>query len=246
MATNYDEIAEDYLKGKTHPIKMYIESFTLLKVLGDVQGKSVLDLACGDGYYTRLVKMQGAAPVIGVDISEAMITHAEAIEVKAPLGIEYRLHDVTNLEQIGHFDIITAIYLFPYVPTKQALAAMCHSIYENLRPGGKLVSITLDPNLSAEDLTIYGQYGVNISTEEDVLQDSTTIKAIINVPNSSFELSNFYWRQDTYERVLQQVGFQGITWHRMEISEEGTKVYGEDYWQAFLAKPYGIILECYK
>ena len=246
MATNYDEILDEYKKVKNHPLKQHCEAFTLLRVLGDVQAKSVLDLACGDGFYTRLIKQQGATQVIGVDISKNMINSAREIEAAAPLGLEYQVRDVTKPWQIGHFDIVTAVYLFPYASTKQALTAMCHTIYDNLRPGGKLVSVTLAPNLSAEDLPIYEKYGVSMATEE-ALQNGTTITATIDVPGGgAFELSNFYWVQETYERVLRQVGFQEIIWHTIQVSEAGIKEYGQDYWQAYSAKPYGIILECRK
>jgi hypothetical protein len=47
VVTNYDDIADDYLKAAVHPIKNYCEAFTLLTVLGNVEAKSILDLACG-------------------------------------------------------------------------------------------------------------------------------------------------------------------------------------------------------
>ena len=47
MSTKYDEIAGHYKQTRSHPIKQYVEAFTFLKVLGQVEAKSVLDLACG-------------------------------------------------------------------------------------------------------------------------------------------------------------------------------------------------------
>ena len=40
----------------------------LLRVLGDVVGKRVLDLACGEGFFARTLALQGAR-VTGVDIA---------------------------------------------------------------------------------------------------------------------------------------------------------------------------------
>ena len=42
-------------------------------MLGPLDGKRVLDLACGFGIYTQLLKQHGAAQVIGVDISPEML-----------------------------------------------------------------------------------------------------------------------------------------------------------------------------
>ena len=76
MTTNYDQIADLYKETKRSPLRTYVDEFTFLKVLGDVRDKSVLDLACGYGHYSRLIKQQGAARVIGVDLSEALIKQA--------------------------------------------------------------------------------------------------------------------------------------------------------------------------
>jgi predicted RNA methylase len=71
MATNYDEIAAEYKRAKQQPWRLHVEHFTLFKLLGDLRGKNVIDLACGEGFFTRSIKWAGAARVVGVDISKA-------------------------------------------------------------------------------------------------------------------------------------------------------------------------------
>ena len=88
MDTDYDRIAEQYQRAKLQPWRTHIERYTLLQLAGDVAGKTVIDLACGEGYYTRALREQGAARIIGVDLSRAMIGLAEAEETRRPLGIE--------------------------------------------------------------------------------------------------------------------------------------------------------------
>jgi toxoflavin synthase len=244
MGTNYDEIASNYKQTRSHPIKQYVEAFTFLKVLGEVEARSVLDLACGEGYYTRLIKQQGAAQVVGVDISANMISHAQEMENSVPLGIEYMVHDATTCGQLGDFDSVTAVSLFPYASTKQVLTAMCQTMYDNLRPGGKLVSMTINPHIS-ENLRIYEQYGLRMFAEEG-LRDGASMTAIIDLPGGSIKLSNSYWAQETYAETLQSVGFDEIIWHSYQVSEEGVAAYGEDYWRVFLTSPYTLILECQK
>ena len=56
----YDAIAEQYRDSKRLPFREVIERRTLFELLGDIRGKTVLDLACGDGFYTRLLKQAGA------------------------------------------------------------------------------------------------------------------------------------------------------------------------------------------
>ncbi|HAH49628.1 MAG TPA: class I SAM-dependent methyltransferase, partial [Planctomycetaceae bacterium] len=54
--TNYDPIAEQYKRSKQQPWRTFIECFTLLELAGNPQGLSVLDVACGEGFYTRLLR----------------------------------------------------------------------------------------------------------------------------------------------------------------------------------------------
>jgi SAM-dependent methyltransferase len=69
-------------------------------MVGALDGKSVLDLACGFGFYTRLLKQHGAAQVLGVDISPEMIHLAYQQEQAAPLGITYQICDAVTLVRV--------------------------------------------------------------------------------------------------------------------------------------------------
>src|SRR5262249_48186740 len=97
MITNYDEIAAEYKRAKQQPWRLHLEHFTLFKLLGDLSGKSVLDLACGEGFYTRFIKRRGAARVVGVDLSHGMIELARREEERDSLGIDYLVQDVKQL-----------------------------------------------------------------------------------------------------------------------------------------------------
>ena len=101
MDTDYDRIAQRYQRARPQPWRTHIERYTLLRLVGDLAGKAVIDLACGEGYYTRALRQQGAARIVGVDLSRAMIGLAEAEEAQRPLGVEYRVGDVRTLEVSG-------------------------------------------------------------------------------------------------------------------------------------------------
>ena len=90
------------------------ESYTVLHMVGPLAGKRVLDLACGFGFYTRLLKQHGAAEVIGIDISPEMVRLGREQEQAEPLGVTYQVSDATALPALGAFDLVTAIYLLNY------------------------------------------------------------------------------------------------------------------------------------
>jgi 2-polyprenyl-3-methyl-5-hydroxy-6-metoxy-1,4-benzoquinol methylase len=245
MTTNYNHLSGKYDQTKINPLRKYVDEFTLLNVLGDVRGKSVLDLGCGDGHYTRILKSQGAVQVVGVDISQAMIADARSQEQQASLGIEYRVQDVVDLERIGSFDLALAVYLFPYAATQRQLSKMCHSVYRNLKPGGKLVAATMNPAVTEAELPGYQKYGVTV-TAPTGLQDGAAITASLEIPDGSVDISAYYWSQATYEHLLEEAGLQEIVWHPMEVPGNAIQRYGQDYWQAYQTKSLDIVLECYK
>ena len=57
--TDYNAIAYAYREAKSLPLKQYSEAFTFFHVLASVDGLVVLDVACGDGYYTRALNTPG-------------------------------------------------------------------------------------------------------------------------------------------------------------------------------------------
>lgn len=245
MTTDYNHLSDKYDQTKLSPLRKYVDKYTLLNVLGNVRNKTVIDLACGHGEYTRLIKLQGAARVVGVDISRAMIADALSLEKQAPLGIEYRLGDVVDLAQIGSFDVALAVYLFPYAATRRQLGGMCRSIYRNLKSGGKLVAAILNPAVTQTELPGYQKYGIHVIAPAG-WQDGAAITVSLEIPNGSFDVSAYYWSQETYERTLNEAGFQEITWHSMEVPAEAIKQYGQDYWRTYQSKALDIVLECYK
>ncbi|MEU6017702.1 class I SAM-dependent methyltransferase [Streptomyces sp. NPDC047515] len=111
----YDEIGEAFEGFKTLPLARYGEVPSFLAMVGDVNGKSILDLACGTGFYSREFKRRGASHVLGVDISSEMVAAAQAMEDNDSLGIHYEIGDVAELRTFDQrFDIAVAVQAFNY------------------------------------------------------------------------------------------------------------------------------------
>src|SRR5262249_29646464 len=108
MTTNYDPIAEQYKRAKQQGWRAHIEAFTMVRLIGDPTGKTVIDIACGEGFYTRMIRQRGAAKVTGVDRSEKMIGLARAGEVQQRLGIEYLIGDGRDLRLSADYDLAVA------------------------------------------------------------------------------------------------------------------------------------------
>lgn len=234
MATNYDDLVDAYHHTKSNPIKHYSEEWTFFATLGDVGGLTVLDAACGDGYYTRAIKRRGADRVVGVDVSEGMIASARATEQQHPFGIAYVVQDATALDLADQFDVATAVYLFTYAPNETVLLQMAQAIRANLRPNGRLVAVTINPDISEPHLASLNKYGSRMEIVGDT-RDGATLLTTIFTPQGPVQFSSYYWSRSTYERTLAEAGFGAVQWQTMRVSPEGVAAHGEAFWHEHLA-----------
>ena len=199
--TDYNAIAHAYPESERLPIKRYSEGFTLFRVLGSVRGLTVLDVACGDGYYTRAMKRQGAARVMGVDSSPTMITYATREEEAHPLGIEYVVGKAETMDKLGAFDLVTAVYLLVHVTSRDQLAAMCQAIVTQLKPGGRFVALTINPQLVPDRLPRVEHYHSGVPVQGP-LHEGAPLDVTMLTASGPLHLCDYHWSQDTYESVL--------------------------------------------
>ena len=81
------------------------------------EGKTVLDIACGDGYGSSILA-KVAADVHGVDIDEASI---ESAELRYPT-VNFRVGDAAKLPfSDGQFDVAVSFETLEHVPDPQAM-----------------------------------------------------------------------------------------------------------------------------
>jgi SAM-dependent methyltransferase len=84
----------------------------------------VIDIACGEGFYTRMIRRRGAAKVSGVDLSEKMIGLARVSEAQQQLGIDYMVGDGLSLGVETQYDLAVAAYFLSYAHDCEELDAM--------------------------------------------------------------------------------------------------------------------------
>ena len=118
----------------------------LKRLLPDFSGKRVLDLGCGFGWHCRYASDQGAAAVIGVDLSENMLakaradTHDESIHY-----VRGAMEDVDFPPE--SFEVVLSSLALHYV---EELEPLVRRVYGWLTPGGDFVFSCEHPVFTAE------------------------------------------------------------------------------------------------
>ncbi len=106
-----------------------------LEMLPDVSGLAGIDIGCGEGHNTRMLAKRGAS-VVGSDISEKFIVHAERTERVEPFGIRYTIASAVDLPfRDASFGFATAFMSFMDIPETGRVLAEAFRVLE---PGGFL------------------------------------------------------------------------------------------------------------
>ncbi len=106
------------------------------KFLKGKQFKSALEVGCGPGTWTEIVKNH-VENLLAVDISDTMIN--EAKKNVTNLNIEFLNTDIMEYNSDRKFDLIFSIRAFEYFPDQEGFINKC---FEILNPGGELFIIT--------------------------------------------------------------------------------------------------------
>lgn len=243
MTTDYDPIAEQYQRSKQQPWRVHVEAFALLALIGDPAGKTVLDLACGEGFYTRRLRQLGAASVVGVDLSGGMIELARKQEAKQQLGIDYRVGDARRLSLSEEFDLIVSAYLLNYAPDRHELQAMCSGIARCLKPGGRFVTVNSSPALDFSTAPSYRKYGFETHLDSE-RREGAPITWTFHLEDGSFRIENYFLDIACHEEAFRSAGFQEIHWHPPLLSPEGKTSFEDGFWDCLLQQPPIAFIEC--
>lgn len=240
MPAEYDAVARQYCRSKQLPFRVYSEMPDHLESLGNLSGSAVLDVACGDGFYSRPIRERGAARVVGVDISPAMIALARKQETERPMGIEYIVASAEHMPDMDVFDLVTTAYLFNTAPDHDTLAAMAQSLAAKLKPGGRLVATLGD--LCRWPGVDYRAYGMTTEFHAPLPEGAPyTIGFLLD--EDSFTIRDFAWSHAAYEAALTSAGFGAFHWKLPTITPEGIARFGPAFWQTYLTCPPVVRLE---
>ena len=64
--------------------------------------------------------------------------------------------------------------------------------------------------------------------------------------DDTFSVEAYHWREETYARALREAGVTAPEWSDLRPSDEGLRLFGEEHWRAYLARPHARIVSCTK
>lgn len=209
----------------------------ILRILGDVTGKKILDMACGQGIFAEQLRDKGAF-VTGVDIAKELITIAEekskTVKEKGTHKVIYHTASAEDLFMLKDksFDIVICILALQNIENLQKTIAEAKRV---LTPSGKFIFVLNHPSFRNPKQTYWGyneaddkqyrrvdEYMSESHVRIDMTPGSTTDK--------KFTVS-FHRPLQVYIKALDKNGFVVAhleEWISHRESERGPKKKAED------------------
>ena len=142
---DWNEIYSNHLYGENSLPWLGIKIDTELNLFIDSipRDASIIDIGCGDGSLCEHLASNGFTDVLGIDVSDLIISHVMASSTS---GAQYRVLDVFDLSDDEKYDIVFCRWLLHHmIPTdKVRLLKKLNAI---LKPGGKLYLSFLSTDL---------------------------------------------------------------------------------------------------
>jgi len=119
----------------------------VLKLLGNVSGKNILDIGCGNGKFARKLA-QGGAKVFAIDAIPEQIEFAKKIEGEKKQSINYLVGNIQELNKINfpieNFDIVISLMTHLYL-SKNDFIDSFKIVAEKINKKGRFIYGSIHP-----------------------------------------------------------------------------------------------------
>lgn len=243
--TSWNEVSEWYndtvLDPDSYQQKVVLPN--LLRIVNVKKGETVLDLACGQGFFSDALAKAGAK-VLGIDISSKLIEIAKQNTSK---DISYHVSSAENLQGItdNSIDAVVCVLALQNIENISKVFKECRRV---LRKNGKCVFVLNHPVLRIPQKTTWGfdeKAKIQYRKIDGYLSESRH-EIIMNPGKKDGEKTiSFHRPLQVYVKNLANAGFAVIRleeWISHKVSEDGPRKDAED--KARKEFPLFMCLEC--
>ena len=204
--TSWGEVADwydDHLKGKdTYHEKVLAPN--LVRMLALVPGERVLEVGCGEGYFSRIIAKAGGK-VLATDISKELIALAE----KKGGGVTYKVLSAERLTGIDSatYDVGVAILT---IQNMEKIDAVFSELARTLTNKGRIIIILNHPAFRIPKRSSWGYDGATNTQYRriDGYLSQTKEKIVMHPGKNSGEVTfSFHRSLQDYMKALHKCGF---------------------------------------
>ncbi len=184
LTSYYKERAKEYDQVYQIPEEQIdlLQSAQLFQII--FAGKSVLEIACGTGYWTEQIS-KTANSVLATDINEAVIDIAKTRNL--PGNVNFKVADMNSLSADQPFEGLFGGFIWSHILLEE-LDELLDKLRNHLLPGADIVFIDSRPvkgkSHDPKMITRVDEQGNTFQTRQ--LENGTTFEVLKNFPSTSF------------------------------------------------------------
>lgn len=192
----YDSIAKKYYENRLDKTRFDfnrdLEVPAMVKMIGNIEGKSVLDVGCGFGDHLKKLSKQNPKKIVGFDISPEMIKFTQSFKIPNSQFYVGNMNNPLNHKN-SEFDLVFSSLAIHYI-SKNNLNKLFLEVNRVLKKGGEFIFSTGHPifNLritSIGDIMRKGNYENGMSIRIDYFNENCIYdqRLNLNLYNFTFE-----------------------------------------------------------
>ena len=194
----------------------------MLRFMGDVTGKRILDLGCGEGGYSRELTKRGAQ-LVSVDCSKRAIEYAMELAAQESLSIEHYVRNSNDLFDIAseQFDIVLCSMM---LMDCEDFEGTLREVVRVLKPGGRLFASVLHPCFDGNHDIGIGRQGIGIDRQVVVMNYFEPKEWVAPLWRGTIPV---IWRHRTmedYVKTFLKVGLTIVDLNEPKATEEQAKI----------------------
>lgn len=204
---SWNNLGAEWLElAQTGETRMHFIMPYMLEKMGDVQGKRILDLGCGEGGYSRELAKKNAE-VVAVDCSEESIHYSAKQAESSNLTISHFLRNSNNLYGMGNntFDIVLCSMM---LMDCEDLDGTIKEAARILKPSGTLFASVLHPCFDGNHDDGIGRQGEGIDRQVVVKNYFSPSQWEAPLPKGKTPV---IWRHRTLEDYVKTFIKNGLT-----------------------------------
>lgn len=197
----------------------------------------ILDVGCNEGLFPRLLAAQGAS-VVGYDSAPERIAEAKRQEETQRFGIKYHIATPRTFSGGHVFDAAVSVMVLNYAACLDDLMAFFVSTGRHLVPGGRFVSVVLNPAFSA--------FGENFVVRRITKLQGNAVRMEFFDDDSSvpkITAVQHQYTQEEFERAAVQGRMAPEPWKELFATRAAVAELGDNFWRrCHQAQPYALFM----
>ncbi len=217
--TDWDNVAQwydNYLIGED-TYQAQVIAPNIVRLIAPKKGQRILDLACGQGYFSKLCAETGAE-IIGIDQSSVLVEKAKANATAHELYIVGNVEtlDAYKLEQ---FDTVFSVLALENIKN---ISAVMEGVRQVLKKDGKAILVLLHPAFRIPQYTDWG-----FDTKKTA--QYRKVEKYLSEINIPIELAPFKGNKET-KNVTTTTFHRSLQWYMKSFRNAGFAITNIEEW----------------